>query len=105
MSVHSMIRFDPVPGKEAFRDELLRVSECTRAEPGCLGIDVFESLREPLIFAIHSEWVDEPAFERHAKLPHTRRFLSAAANLLTNPMQGLRLRKLVGDSGANPRRI
>jgi len=82
---------------------LADVSECTRAEPGCLGIDVFESLREPLIFAIHSEWVDEIAFERHAKLPHTQRFLGTAANLLTNPVQGLRLRKLVGDSGANPR--
>jgi quinol monooxygenase YgiN len=104
MSVHSMIRFEPLPGKgETFREELLRVSECTRAEPGCLGIDVFESLREPLIFAIHSEWLDEAAFERHANLPHTQRFLHAAANLLTNPIQGLRLRKLVDGSGPNPR--
>jgi hypothetical protein len=45
----------------------------------------------------------QSAFERHAKLPHTQRFLGAAADLLANPIQGLRLRKLVGDSAANPR--
>ena len=39
-----------------FRDELLRVVEPTRAEIGCLDVHVFESLREPFAFAIHSEW-------------------------------------------------
>jgi hypothetical protein len=29
----------------------------------------FESVREPFAFAIHSEWVDEAAFEVHAQLP------------------------------------
>ena len=59
-----MVRFEPLRGKEGeFRDEVLRVSERSRAEPGCLRIDVFESLREPFIFAIHSEWVDEASFE------------------------------------------
>jgi quinol monooxygenase YgiN len=42
-----------------FREELLRVVEPTQAEIGCFAIRVFESLREPLVFAIHSEWVDE----------------------------------------------
>ena len=72
MSVHSIIRFEPLPGKEeAFRTEVLRVSKITRAEPGCMRIEVFESLRKPLTFAIHSEWADEASFERHASLPHT----------------------------------
>jgi quinol monooxygenase YgiN len=52
-------QFEPQPGCEAaFRDELLRVNEPSRAEVGCLRIDVFESLREPTLFAVHSEWVD-----------------------------------------------
>ena len=104
LSFHFIVRFEPQPGKEAaFRDELLRVNEPSRAEPGCLRIDVFESLRKPFVFAIHSEWVDEASFELHATLPHTARFLAAAETLLTHPVQGLRLRQIGGDTGMGRR--
>lgn len=96
MSVHFIARFEPIPGMEtAFRAELLRVIEPSRAESGCLAIHVFESLREPLQFAIHSEWVDENAFETHAQLPHTVRFVAAAKELLTHPVEGLRSREIL----------
>jgi quinol monooxygenase YgiN len=97
MSVHFLVRFEPQQGKEvAFREELLRVVEPSLAEIGCLAMHVFESLREPFSFAIHSEWVDEAAFELHAQLPHTVRFLGAAKELLTHPVQGLRSREIGG---------
>ena len=100
MSIHFIVRFEPLPGKEeAFRDELLRVNQPSRVEPGCLRIDVFESLRAPRVFAIHSEWTDEAAFELHATLPHTKRFLEAAGELLTHPVEGLRLRHIGGGAG------
>ena len=74
MSIHVMVRFEPVPGKALqFREELLRVIGATREEPGCLAIHVFESLRQPFGFAIHSEWADEEAFDFHARLPHRLR--------------------------------
>jgi quinol monooxygenase YgiN len=73
---------------------VLLVSEASRTEPGCLRLDVFESLREPLMFAIHSEWVDEASFELHATLPHTVRFLEAAGKLLAHPLHALRLRRI-----------
>lgn len=95
MSLHFIVRFEPQPGKDQeFREELLRVIEPSRAELGCLAIHVFESLREPPLFAIHSEWTDEAAFELHAQLPHTVRFLAAAERLLTHPVQGLRTRQI-----------
>jgi quinol monooxygenase YgiN len=101
MSVHFIVRFEPQQGKEAvFREELLRVLGPSRAETGCLAIHVFESLREPFSFAIHSEWVDEAAFELHAQLPHTIRFLGAAEKLLSHPVQGLRSREIAGGAGA-----
>ena len=101
MSVHFFVRFEPKPGREKeFREELLRVNQPSRAEPGCVAIHVFESLREPIAFAIHSEWVDEAAFERHAQLPHTVRFLQAAEGLLTHAVQGLRTRWIAGGTGA-----
>ena len=101
MSVHFLVRFEPLLGKEAeFREELLQVVAPTRAEIGCLAIQVFESLRQPFVFAIHSEWADEAAFELHAQLPHTVRFLGAAKELLTHPVQGLRSREIGGGAGA-----
>lgn len=101
MSVHFFVPFEPPPEKATeFRKELLRVVEPTRAEIGCLAIRAFESLREPFVFAIHSEWVDEAAFELHAQLPHTIRFLGAAERLLPHPVQGLRSREIGGGAGA-----
>lgn len=97
LSFHFFVHFEPLPGKEAeFRSELLRVVQPTQAEPGCLAIPVFESMREPVTFAIHSEWVDEAAFERHSQLPHTVRFLDAAEKLLSHAAQGLRSREIAG---------
>jgi quinol monooxygenase YgiN len=101
LPVHFFVRFEPRPGKEKeFREELLQVVRPTQAEPGCVAIHIFESLREPFVFAIHSEWVDEAAFERHAQLPHTVRFLQAADELLTHAVQGLRSRRIAGGDGA-----
>jgi quinol monooxygenase YgiN len=101
MSFHFIVRFEPHPGKEAaFREELLRIVDASRAEVSCLRMQIFESLREPFVFAIHSEWVDEAAFEAHAGLPHTVRFVDAAKELLTHPVKGMRLRQIAGGAGA-----
>lgn len=97
MSVHCFVRFEPRPGKEsALREELLSVIGPTRDEGGCLGIQVFESLREPWVFEIHSEWADEAAFELHARTPHTVRFVDAAEKLLTHFVSALRTRQISG---------
>jgi quinol monooxygenase YgiN len=101
VSIHFLVRFEPLAGKERdFREELLRIVEPTRDETGCLAIRAFESLLEPFVFAIHSEWVDEAAFDLHAQLPHTVRFLRAAGKLLTHPVEGLRSREIAGGAGA-----
>jgi quinol monooxygenase YgiN len=95
MSFHFIVRFEPKPGRATeFREELLRVAKPTRAEPACLAYHAFESVREPLVFAIHTEWVAEAAFELHAGLPHTVQFLKAPEELLTHPVQGLRSREI-----------
>ncbi len=102
MSVHFFVQFEPAPGRELeFRDELLKVEGPSRAEAGCVAMHLFESLREPVRFAIHSEWADEAAFERHAQLPHTVQFVKAAEKLLSHEIQGLRTRQIGGGAGAN----
>jgi quinol monooxygenase YgiN len=98
---HFLIRFDPLPGKETeFREALLRVIEPARAEAGCVGIHAFESVREPVAFAIHSTWVDEAAFDLHSRLPHTVRFVAEAERLLGRSLEGLRSRQIGGEAGA-----
>ncbi len=105
MSFHFIVAFKPLPGMErTFREELLRVNRPSRDEAGCLRMDVFESIRAPVEFAIHSEWVDEAAFELHATLPHTARFLAAVEKLLSHPVQGLRLHQIGGGPGRAPDR-
>jgi len=99
VSFHFIVRFEPKPGKEAaFREEILRASSITRTESDCLAMHVFESIREPCLFVIYSEWRDEAAFERHVTLPHTVRFLEAARELLTHPVEGLRLSRIASES-------
>jgi quinol monooxygenase YgiN len=105
MSMYFSVRFETLPGKEEeFREVMLRNLAPTRAEAGCLAIHVFESIRPPHVFAIHSEWVDEAAFELHAHSPRTVRFLDAAEKLLTHPVKGWRLREIGNDAGLSASR-
>ena len=101
MSFHFLVRFAPPPERSAeFRAALLAVTDAARAEPGCIEIHAFESVREPREFAIHSEWVDETAFEAHSGLAHTVRFVASAERLLCRPVQGLRVHEIGGGAGA-----
>jgi quinol monooxygenase YgiN len=58
----------------------------SRAEAGCREIEAYRSYRDPRLFYIHSRWVDEAAFERHADLPHTVRFLEKVQPLIDHPL-------------------
>jgi quinol monooxygenase YgiN len=58
----------------------------TRAEPGCLSAYAFRSTRDPRLFYIHSGWKDEEAFDQHATLPHTVRFLERVKPLIDHQL-------------------
>jgi quinol monooxygenase YgiN len=66
-----------------------------RAESGCLTIGAFRSTRDPRLFFVHSRWVDEEAFDRHATLPHTVKFLESVRPLIDHELDVARTR-LVG---------
>jgi quinol monooxygenase YgiN len=101
LSFHFIVRFTPPPGMEAaFREELLRVNGPSREEAGCVRIDVFETIRQPVEFAIHSEWVDEAAFELHATFPHTAQFLAAIEKMFGHRVKGLRMHQIGGGPGS-----
>jgi quinol monooxygenase YgiN len=73
-------------GEEKAVEEALReVLGPSREEPGCLSFHLFRSMRDRRLFYIHSRWVDEAAFQKHAILPHTERFLERVDKLLDQP--------------------
>lgn len=67
----------------------------TRAEPDCLGIEGYGDTRDPRLFFIHSRWPDEAAFDLHAGLPHTVRFLETVQSLIDHPLDVRRARRTV----------
>jgi quinol monooxygenase YgiN len=52
----------------------------------------FRSTRDPRLFYIHSRWASEAAFEHHAELPHTVRFLERVQPLIDHPLEVTRSR-------------
>src|SRR6266853_598282 len=50
-----------------------------------LSFHTFRSMRDRRLFYIHSRWMNEAAFQTHAELPHTVRFLERVDALLDQP--------------------
>jgi quinol monooxygenase YgiN len=93
MELFIFARFHARDGEEdsvtaAMRDML----DPVRAESGCLAIEAFRSTRDPRLFYVHSRWVDEAAFDLHAELPHTVRFLDRVQPLIDHPLDVTRAR-------------
>lgn len=72
---------------ESAADALQEVATRTRREAGCLGIETYRSTRDPCLFHIHSRWMDEAAFDRHAALDHTLVFIRAMKALVDQPIE------------------
>lgn len=95
MELFIFARFHARPGDEqAVADALADIVPPTRAEEGCLGIQIFRSTRDERLFYLHSRWRDEAAFDLHAELPHTVRFLERVAPLIDHPLDVARTRRL-----------
>jgi len=88
-------RFHAHPGKErAVADALLDVLAPSREESGCLSIHAFRSIHDPRLFYIHSRWKDEAAFDIHASLSHTVRFIERVEALIDHPLDTTRAEKI-----------
>jgi quinol monooxygenase YgiN len=91
MELFIFARFHAREGQEtAVAAALREVVAPSREEPGCVAIGAYRSTREPRLFYIHSRWVGEAAFEAHAELPHTVRFLERIQTLIDHPFEATR---------------
>jgi quinol monooxygenase YgiN len=95
MELFIFARFHARAGEEASVASALRdVLGPSRAEAGCVAIDAFASTRDPRLFYIHSRWIDEAAFDLHATLPHTVRFVDRMTRLIDHPFEVTRARAM-----------
>jgi quinol monooxygenase YgiN len=95
MDLFIFARFHARPGTEAALGEAVRdVLGPTREEPGCLSIHAFRSVRDPGLFYVHSRWKDEAAFDHHAGLPHTVRFVARVEPLIDHPLDVTRSERI-----------
>lgn len=73
--------------------EIMRVGiPETRKEAGCISIRAITSLRDPQLFIIQSDWIDEAAFDVHAKLPRTVEFVGKMEKMVDQPIEFTRAR-------------
>ena len=81
-------RFYAREGQEAAVEAAVcEVTSITRAaEPGCIAIAPYRSVRDTRLLFLHSRWSDEAAFDRHAALPHTLGFLECVRPLIDHPL-------------------
>jgi quinol monooxygenase YgiN len=87
MELCIIARFHAREGQqEAVAAAIADVAGPTKAEPGCLTYGAYRSTRDPQLFFIYSRWIDEAAFNAHAELPHTRRFLARVEPLITHAL-------------------
>lgn len=95
MELFIFARFHALEGEEdAVAAAMRDMRGPVRAEPGCLAIECFRSTRDRRLFFIHSRWIDEAAFEIHAGLSHTVRFLERVQPLIDHPLDVTRARPL-----------
>lgn len=88
MTLYIFVRFH---ARENQEDEvgkaLAEVVPASRRELGCLEIHAYRSTSDPRLFYIHSRWKDEAAFELHATLPHTERFIQSVEPLIDHEFE------------------
>ncbi|MBV9517725.1 MAG: antibiotic biosynthesis monooxygenase [Hyphomicrobiales bacterium] len=95
MELYIFARFRVREGQELPAAKVLAEQVgAARSEPGCLAIGAFRSTRDPLLFFIHSRWVDDAAFEVHAELPRTTRFVEIMEGMIDHPFEATRTHAL-----------
>lgn len=95
MEIYIFARFHAREGNErALEKALAEVVPPSRNEPGCIAINAFRSTRDPRLFFIHSRWKDEAAFDLHATLAHTVKFVETVGRLIDHPMEVTRTTKM-----------
>lgn len=83
MPLYIFVRFHAKDGaEEGLRLALEEIVVPTRAEPGCMGMNVFRSRQDSAAFFIHSQWKSDEDFAKDAATPHLTALLGKLPDLL-----------------------
>jgi quinol monooxygenase YgiN len=95
MELYSFVRLHVRTKREReFEEALQEVMAASREEAGCLKIHGYRSIRDARLFYIHSKWKNEEAFEVHAKMAHTVKFLTKVEALTDQPWEVTRTERI-----------
>jgi quinol monooxygenase YgiN len=101
MEMTTIARFHAKPGKEEAVLAAIREGQIgSRKEPGCLSHEFYRGIRDPQLFYIVSRWKDQAAFEIHAELPHTVKFIETVEPLIDHPLDVNRTQR---DTSGDPK--
>jgi quinol monooxygenase YgiN len=64
----------------------------TRAEPGCLAYDLFQSIQDPDVWVLIERWRSPADLEAHELAEHMAAFLARSHEVLALPPSNFRLR-------------
>ena len=96
MKISIFARLHAFAGREGDVERAAReFIAATREEPGCLDIHLYRSTQDKRLFYIHSQCLDEAAFERHLEMPHTSKFIERVSTLIDHPLEPVRTTMLV----------
>jgi len=80
--------------REKLIEIVLKLVRLTREESGCLNYDFHCDLEDPTVFYMHENWRDAAALENHFKQPYIHEAFTAAADVLTEPVEIKRLQMI-----------
>ena len=66
----------------------------TRAEPGCLLYDLYQSTEDPSVWVLIERWRDAADLDAHVQSPHMQAFLAGAGDVLGGPPDDFRLKAM-----------
>jgi quinol monooxygenase YgiN len=80
-TVVAMVRARPEFIEEV-KAACLALVEPSRADPGCLSYELYQSSEEPALFVFIEQWQSRQAIENHLAQPHALAFDEKIAGLL-----------------------
>lgn len=94
-TVHIVAHLVAREGEEArVLDELEKLIEPTRAEPGCLQYELFVNKEKPSDFVFMEAYASDAAFQAHMDSKHVNAAIAVALPLLGAPPDIRRYRRL-----------
>ncbi|WP_288142571.1 putative quinol monooxygenase [Mesorhizobium sp.] len=87
-----MVRAKPGQERELGR-RMAALLDPTRAEPGCIAYDLFQSTEDPAVWVLLERWRSAADLDAHVVTDHFAGFLARSDEVLDRPPDNFRLRR------------